>query len=85
MSTTRRGVGAISCATIFRRAIAEAIQPSTSERMMARANDSPPAGRTGAMEAHKNKTNHTTINRDAGGGMRGLETVKQLQQSADGD
>eukprot|EP00956_Cyclotella_meneghiniana_P036916 scaffold132443_cov23-Cyclotella_meneghiniana.AAC.1 len=38
---------------------------ATSERMMARADDSPPAGRTGAMGARKNNKNRTTINRDA--------------------
>eukprot|EP00956_Cyclotella_meneghiniana_P016397 scaffold25888_cov49-Cyclotella_meneghiniana.AAC.1 len=32
---------------------------------------SPPEGRLGTSKAQKYKTNHTTINQDAGGGMRG--------------
>ena len=31
----------------------------------------PPDGRLGQREDHKSTTNHTTINRDAGGGIRG--------------
>eukprot|EP00956_Cyclotella_meneghiniana_P016073 scaffold25161_cov42-Cyclotella_meneghiniana.AAC.2 len=49
---------------------------------MARGYISPPLGRIEAREAHKNTHEYTTINRNAGGGMGGSITVKQMQQSA---
>eukprot|EP00956_Cyclotella_meneghiniana_P005653 scaffold7283_cov41-Cyclotella_meneghiniana.AAC.2 len=43
----------------------------TSEPTMARGDILPPSGRAGANKTHKNNTIDTTINRDAGGRMRG--------------
>eukprot|EP00956_Cyclotella_meneghiniana_P009881 scaffold13658_cov75-Cyclotella_meneghiniana.AAC.5 len=43
----------------------------TSEPTMPRRDISPPSGRIEAREATPTHTTHTTINRDAGGGMRG--------------
>eukprot|EP00956_Cyclotella_meneghiniana_P015239 scaffold23145_cov67-Cyclotella_meneghiniana.AAC.1 len=67
-SLTGRGVGVVSVPQSLAQPPRGA---DTSERAMNRADDLPPAGRIGAMEAHKNNTNHTTINREAGGGTRG--------------
>eukprot|EP00956_Cyclotella_meneghiniana_P024840 scaffold50560_cov25-Cyclotella_meneghiniana.AAC.1 len=81
LSTGRR-VSDIDCAKIASTIAAGA---ATSERKMARADDSPPAGRTGAMGAHKNNKNHTTINLDAGRGTRGRRRFETTQQSAERD
>ena len=55
---------------------------NTSVRLTCRSGFSPADGMIEAGEATPTTQNHTTINREAGGGIGGSITVKKIQQSA---